>query len=767
MNLRLNDFKEEYRTGERDLVKEFYRPCLSNSVRYDRAVGYFRSSVFLLIGSDLIDFAKRGGRVRLICSPCLSEDDVSSIAQGYRTKIETMDEAILRDIDSLFTSKGIAKNSEALATLVSLGVIDIRIAFKPDSQGIYHEKIGMFYDNDNNSVSIKGSINETWNGWHERGNHETIDVFCSWIEGRDARQVKRNKEYFESLWKGEIKGLEVIEFPSVAIEKIKAYAKDSLDDIDPTGLVDYFNVGRDSAQKELNQRGSISVKRTPLPHQLNAIDEWKKQGRRGIFEHATGSGKTFTALTALKEHLDPDGAALVLVPSKLLHQQWAEEINDEIEDIRLLKAGDGNNKWKKDDRLRSFTSPLEGLGKRIVLATMQTARTDMFLNSLDQGEHLMVIADEVHEIGSRENSKALTIEAGPRLGLSATPKRYGDPEGTSLILNYFGPVVQPPYTLADAIGDGRLVPYEYYPKAIRLSAEESEQWAEETEKISKEYARSKRDRDGNAVISSFLQNLIIQRSRIAKRAKAKTPLSVNILRENYQAGESWLVYCEDQFQLREVMDALRDEGFEPLEYHTNMEGSAVAALDYYKKFGGILCSIKCLDQGVDIPKISHAVILASSQNPRQFIQRRGRVLRTCKDKYKAVIFDAIVVPVSLEHEPEQLSLLKSEFQRSIQFAKSALNTSAANELMYLAIQLDIDPEEVGLIDSDGIEKKKPMTEDESNILAVLLGVKERNNLDLNDQLIKSCYELQKKYQYDPTRNTVEKMRALIEEHLNG
>jgi len=704
MGLSSCEFKEEYRTGEVDLIKEFYQPCLRNSNYYDRAVGYFRSSVFLLIGPDLINFAKKGGKVRLICSPCLTEDDAKAIDQGYKLKEESVAGVFIREIDQILGNPDIAKNTEALATLVHLGVIDIRVAFKPDAQGIYHEKIGLFHDDVGDSISIKGSINETWSGWHERGNYETLDVFCSWREGRDSRQVDRNIKYFESLWDGQIKGLEVLEFPSVAKEKLRAYSKESLEEIDPEDLVDYFNIYPNRIRDDRSRYGGDINKRTPLPHQLNAIEEWEKQGKRGIFEHATGSGKTFTALTALKEHLNPEGVTLVLVPGKLLHQQWEEELKEEIEGIKLLKAGDGNNRWKKDDRLHHFTSPMEGLGKRVVLSTMQTACTEAFLNNLNQGKHLMVVVDEVHEIGSRENSKALAIESGSRLGLSATPKRYGDPVGTTKILDYFGSIVQPPYTLIDAIHDGRLVPYDYFPKAVHLNAEESEQWAKETDKISKEYARSKRDSDGNVDISSYLQNLIIQRSRIAKKADAKTPLAVDIVRDNYRPEESWLVYCEDQYQLGEVMNALRHEGFDPLEYHTNMEGDSEASLDYFKNFGGVLCSIKCLDQGVDIPKISHAIILASSQNPRQFIQRRGRVLRTCKDKHKAVIYDAIVVPVSLELEPEQLSLLKSEFQRSIQFAETALNKSAANELINLAIELGIDPEEVGLLDSDGIEE---------------------------------------------------------------
>lgn len=694
---------EEYRTGQIDLIEGFYKPCLINTSCYDRAVGYFRSSVFVLIGPDLIDFAKKGGEIRLICSPVFTKEDVEAISNGYKSKNDQIEKAINQDIDTIFSDKEIAKNTEALATLISLGILKVKLAILPFSKGDYHEKLGIFTDENGDFITFKGSINETWNGWHERGNYESFDTFRSWISGRDERQANSHKSYFEKLWNNEIENIEIEEFPKVAIEKLKIASKKSLDDIDPNELVDFFNIRKNEPNTN-ETKGIYNKRRTPLPHQIEALEGWKKQNKRGILEHATGSGKTFTAITAIKQHLEDGGVVIVAVPDRLLHQQWFGELKSEIEGVIILKAGDGNNRWKKDDTLMEFTSQGKDLGKRIILVTMPTARTDDFINHINGGDHLMIVADEVHEMGSSENSKALSITTGPRLGLSATPRRYGDLDGTYKLINYFGGIVEPPYTLEDAISDGRLVPYIYYPKAIRLSTEESEQWEIESKKISKEYARSKRDKKGNAIISRRLQHMIIQRSRIAKKAQAKTNLAVEIIKEHYKKEESWLIYCEDQYQLNEVKRELERENFNPLEYHSNMSGDADAALEWFKNFGGILVSIKCLDQGVDIPKISHAIILASSQNPRQFIQRRGRVLRICDDKHNAVIFDAVVVPVSLELEPSQLSLLKSEFQRSIQFAKTALNKSAASELETIAIKLGIDPEEIGLIETDGIEE---------------------------------------------------------------
>ncbi len=700
MNLREVQIREEYYTGEVDLVKSFYQPCLAVAKKYDRSVGFFRSTVFVLIGPYIIDFVKRGGKIRLITSPCLTGDDIAAISSGYRQKNEAATDAIQRDIQQLFENKFLIKNTEALATLIAFGAIDVKLAFLPEAHGEYHAKLGIFKDEMNNAVSFKGSVNESWTGWHERGNHETLDVFCSWQEGRDNRQVERNQKYFEDLWAGDVKAITVIDFPKVALDKLKSIAKNSINDIDPNELTDYFNVGF-----ETKLRASDVTKRIPLKHQIDAIEAWKMQGMRGVLEHATGSGKTFTALTVLQEHLLDGGVALILVPDRLLHKQWAQEIKIELPDAVVLKSGDGFNNWRKEKRLRQFTHAGKGLGKRIVLATMSTARMQDFIGEICGGEHLMIVADEVHETGSRENSKIFGIDTGPRLGLSATPRRYGDPVGTEKIINYFGAIVQPPFTLVDAIKNGRLVQYEYHPEPIRLTATESDNWELETKEISKEYARSKRDDNGKPIASTRLQNMLIQRSRIAKKASAKIPYAVKTIKDNYVKGQSWLIYCEDQYQLGEVMAGLRVAGYDPCEYHTNMKGSQAASLEWFKNFSGIMVSIRCLDQGVDIPNISHAIILASSQNPRQFIQRRGRVLRTCKDKFIAIIYDAVVVPICLELEPGQLSLLKSELQRSIQFSETAINTSGANKLIGIAIELGIDPAEVGLINTDGFEEK--------------------------------------------------------------
>ena len=287
-NLRI---REEYFTGQVNLVDSFYKPCLAASTRYDRSVGFFRSSVFLLIGPDVIEFVKRGGKIRLISSPELTEEDIAAMKEGYDSKLERATEALLRDVELLFSSREIAKNTEALATLITLGALDVKLAFSPEAIGEYHAKLGVFYDDAGDSIVFKGSINETWRGWHERGNHETLDVFCGWHEGSDKQRTNRNRDYFEELWNGQNRNLEVLPFPNVAFEKLKTVAKDSLEDIDSGEVIDFFHLGHTKINTQNNDKQVLQTNRSPLKHQIKAIEEWNKQGKRGILEHATGSGK--------------------------------------------------------------------------------------------------------------------------------------------------------------------------------------------------------------------------------------------------------------------------------------------------------------------------------------------------------------------------------------------------------------------------------------------------------------------------------------------
>lgn len=674
MSFKALELETEYRSAQSELASTFYRWCLNQATRYDRAAGYFSSTVFIVLGSKMTEFARRGGRMRLICSPQLSVEDIEALNKGHANLEDVSAKRLLEELDMLAMIKAAEFPVKTLATLVSVGALEIKIAVLAKGHGIFHEKLGIFEDADENCISFIGSANETWRGWHPEGNYEAIEVFCSWTG--DNLRVAKHRVHFEKIWAQRDPSLTVLDFPDAVRRKLCEGAASSLDDL------------------KAPEPAQIKSRPVPREHQAAALAAWIQNGFRGILKHATGSGKTLTACFAMEPHLLDGGVVLLLVPSKLLLDQWQRELTGFFDRPNILTVGAGHDDWRSPGTLRGFSSADKFLGGRIILATIQTARSDNFLGRLKQGAHLLVIADEVHQCGSRENSKILNIDAGKRLGLSATPERYGDSVGTQELNLYFGGIIPPEYTLADAIRDRHLVPYEYYPSVVSLSHDEADEWRLLTHEIAVAAGREKSGSPGGSVASSLLERLLLKRARIAKKAEAKLPECQKILRAHYCEGQSWLVYCEDQAQLNSVVSQTRSWCPNVLEYHSSMAGDSAATLVWYEEHGGILVAIACLDEGVNIPSISHALVLASSQNPRQFIQRRGRILRRFPGKRLAVIFDVLVTPENVDAEPTQTSLLKSELRRAIEFAGTALNESAIASLRLIALRAGIDPESV-------------------------------------------------------------------------
>jgi hypothetical protein len=434
---------------------------MAAATRYDRAVGFFNSAIYSIAWPSLHDFVIRGGQMRIICSPVLLPDDVEALSQGYLDKVEAAVGTRLREETlRLLKDPFLHKPATVLASLVALNVIDIRIAFlgSPGSHRLFHDKVGVFVDSEGNRVVFKGSMNETWAALSADGNLESVDVFVSWEEAREAARVDEEVGYFEQLWENRYPDLRVRPFPEIARRELISSSSGDGWKI----LVEEICTEMEIAVR-LSADGQRPSHRIPRPHQAKALRDWIARGRRGILEHATGSGKTFTALCAVRDALSRAEVPLILVPSELLLTQWEKEIRDTLEDIapRVLLCGGGNVRWREEALLSAWTRSRDREHPRIVLSTMQTACTEKFRSMLQRGEHLFVVADEVHRLGSPEHSAILTIDSGPRLGLSATPRRAGDPEGTAAICKYFDGIIEPPFTLEDAIRSGALTPYFY------------------------------------------------------------------------------------------------------------------------------------------------------------------------------------------------------------------------------------------------------------------------------------------------------------------
>lgn len=699
MSLLDYDFKPDYNKAEDDIAQEFYLPAMKNASVYDRVSGYFGSTIYIIAWSALHDFVSNGGKMRIICSPCVSDTDKAAMSEGYSAKNdEIIRKSLMKELDDLFNQEELEKPARVLACLIALGIIDVKIAVplsgsEPDLQRLFHDKVGIFSDSDGNAVGFRGSMNETFKGLAEDGNSESIDVFPSWTDERDVVRVQNAIRYFNKLWDRKMENTVVYDFPEAVrnslVEKSNGY--------DWRQLTKEIEVSISRSKRWRADKKNVS--KSPRKHQLIALENWEKNGRRGIFEHATGSGKTFTAICAIRDALDRHKTVLVLVPSKELLRQWRKEIGENIQDIEIqyLLCGDGNNAWKKDNLLRLWTSPSDSMNK-ITIAIMDTACSGQFMNSVLPGEHLLVVADEVHRIGSSARRNILNIDAHERLGLSATPIRYGDVEGTNAIFDYFGGIVEPVFSLEDAIQTNVLTKYYYHPMQISLTEQEQDEWNELTKIINKIIASNGgSNRNISAVIeeNSRLQMKMIERSRIIKQASGKAPLALSVIRDNYKYGEHWIVYCDNQAQLREVLNLLLDNDYDAYEYHSDMSGDREQTLKYFDRNGGMLVSIRCLDEGVDIPATTHALILASSKNPREFIQRRGRILRKYEGKYFAHLYDAIVVPPkSYDDNDKSASIIETELMRAIQFGSWAENPSCVSDLKIIAMRYGIDCESV-------------------------------------------------------------------------
>lgn len=679
------DLRLSYESAAARLVEDFYLPCLRCAIRYDRAVGYFRSSIYALVGVGLSDFVLAGGQMRLVCSPHLHPDDLAALEQGLDMR-ERLDAAIARDIEEILRNPHNHSVVRLLATLIASGSLDVKLAYPRHRNGLFHDKLGLFHDADGNTVTFRGSANETLSAWDPAANHESFEAFRSWSGDVDEERVERHRRYFEDLWYGRLTNLIVTGLGETPRSVLAEHAY-------PEGPAEAVRNVRQLVEDLMP--GQLVPKLVTLQeHQIAVVNNWFDEGRRGIVDHVTGAGKTISALEICRRWMLECGPVLVFVPTVLLAKQWISEASHFLHDVdvAVLRAWGGADRWQ--DSLRDFTSGWGDFGPRLTVATLATGSSDTFLQRVEGGNHLLVIADEVHRVGSVVYQKVLGIAAGGHLGLSATPERFGDPAGTAAIFQYFGEILEPPFTMADGISSGRLVPYDYHIHLVELNEHEWEQWQALSKRIGREIGRNRKVANASGAVGDRLRHLLIQRARLRKQAANKAAVAAEIIRKQFREDDRWLVYCDSQSQLSSVIARLGDVGMCTSEYHSAMVGAPEETLDHFQRQGGILAAIRCLDEGIDIPAIDHALILASSVNRREFIQRRGRVLRTSKDtvKVSATIHDVLVAaPGGIASEV----VLRSELDRAAEFSQNARNTAVRMRLARLRAVADVDmPEDI-------------------------------------------------------------------------
>lgn len=649
-SLRAIGFQENYSSSGGSLLNDFYIPALSSAVSYDRATGYFSSAILALAPLVFSEYVARGGKIRLLCSPHLSGADAEAIRDLAETHQPAPLSVAATSLAALAHGTDLEKRAVVcLRALIDASLLEIKFVTSGKS-GLFHDKIGIFTDADGHKVSFIGSANETAAAWSGFANHEQIEVFTNWSGEENERRCTRHEDLFDETWRGLRRGL-VVTSSGEAADLIRSV-------IPAEPLRDIVDSLRAAVERAELQPFAIQLR----DYQAEVLQSWEAKSCRGVVAFATGGGKTRTALEAIRRWTTSGRPALVLVPSELLHRQWADEIQALIPNAVVLQAGAGHSREGWTRRLADYTREDATLGQRIVLATYQTAATDRFLDLLHGGDHLLVVGDEVHRVGAPDTRRVLReIAAGGRLGLSATPQRFGDPAGTEAIFNYFGDVLTPEFTLRDALEAQVLVPYDYNFATCPLTVDELDKWEVLSKQVAQEISRNKGE------ITERALHLLRQRARISKRAAGKAAIAAAVLSKNYCEGDRWLVYCNDVEHLREVRHEIEGLGLDLLEYHSRDSGDHKATLQYFTNRGGVLLAIKCLDEGIDIPLINRALILASSTNPREYVQRRGRVLRRSPGKYSAQIYDVLVTGA------DGLAITPSEVVRAMEFAQDSRN----------------------------------------------------------------------------------------------
>jgi superfamily II DNA or RNA helicase len=699
----LGSFRTDYASDADDIVRDFYNPCFRQACSYDRITGFFSSTVFHLTHPALATFiTERHGTMRLLCSPRISDADADSLLYGYAARDDaSLVDALRAELSALLASPH-AATTRLLAALVASGRLDVRLArvaptVSLSNKRMFHDKVGLFTDEAGDVVGFRGSFNESYLGLSPDGNIESVDVWPSWEAGRDAERVRNAVARFSRLWDGLVPGVTIAALP----EEIRQELERVAEDVDLDALLRDLPAGRhDQAPAATPTVGGIELRR----HQCRAVREWEAHEFRGLLEHATGSGKTVTGLYCSELALGAGLVPLVLVPSKLLLEQWADQVR-ELLGARVVLAGGGHNRWSSGGALRAAVESSRLERPYVIVALLNSATSPAFRAQLRPvASRLLVIADEAHRLGSPEFRTLMDwLNAPWRLGLSATPERANDPEGTRAVFDYFGGIVHR-YSLKDALDDSVLAPYVYYPSWVVLTDDEQERWDRLTTEIRRRYAIAQAP-GAKPHTQDQLRFKLIERARIAKGAASKIPHAANLIADHYRpdSGQKWLVYCDNQAQLGLVRRTLEARGVRSWEYHRQMRGDPESTLKLFDVSGGIIVAIKCLDEGVDIPAATHALILASSRNPREFIQRRGRVLRRSPHKTVATLLDVLVLPDVVQQDDPSWPLVVGELARAMQFAAWGIGQGAVSRLEDKWVSMGLSLADIDNVQPAGVE----------------------------------------------------------------
>ena len=721
----------------------FFSEALCNATYFDLMLGFFSSAAINVLSYGFASFIYNGGKMRMIVNDILSSDDVNTILMAQESV--DLPYFNLSDLDELsnILNKRDRHFFDCLAWLIRNERIELKIVRMINGSGIAHTKCGTFSDGIN-KIAFNGSVNFSLSALIH--NKEELSVNCDWNGLADVGRIRSIQKDFERSFNGFDPDMEFInadDLKGYTLNRDKAknldeLLKDELDIIQEAKSYDIPETVKTILEKAKN-KVSLAIKKMsgierdnekgpifpyssgPREYQREAFENWRKT-QKGLFAMATGTGKTLTALNCLLEIYKRKGyyKAIILVPTLTLVEQWNEECRKfNFEHIVIICSK--NRNWKQDldsIKLREDFNFYDKEPSYILIATYASFTRDVVFTDLISlshraGKKLLLIADEAHNMGSpRILSRLDSVRFVRRIGLSATPERQFDDSGNEKIRKFFGCEGKEGYTfefsMQEAIDKGYLCRYYYYPHLVRLTDDEMSEYMRISLQLAKFFNY---DTESFPASDDILMRLLLKRKRIVHKAHNKENIFEDILKKWYSEKRSLkytLVYVPEgsrpdnrDADIYDSVESIPEDDYSDslIDIYSSIIQS-ISPITTVKKFTAdscdrdkmlddfakgnleVLTSMKCLDEGVDVPRSELAIFCASTGNPRQFIQRRGRILRTHKDKHRAVIHDLVVVPyvssVSENFNMER-SLLAAELKRVRDFALMSENADYAYE----------------------------------------------------------------------------------------
>lgn len=677
MSFRELDIKRSYISmGDESIAKSFLVPVLKCARRYKRSVGYFSSSVLQPILDGVVALARNNGTIQLIASPNLSENDIEAINTGYEARENIIDSCFTREFLKEIEIFDDAK-LQLLATLIARGVLDIKIAVT-ETLGMYHDKLGILEDFDENTIAFFGSANSTFSGYQR--NYEKIRIVKSWIEGENESIIDEQSE-FDSLWNG-------------TNEYVKVY--------------DYRESAKSNILKLIEQRTNSENIKAPIElrdYQEKAISAWVDNGYHGFYVMATGTGKTWTAIYSAKELIKTHPAMIVIcAPYKHMVKQWAEDVEKAFEDAKIILVSSENLKWEQQMSQEIIRKKYDSNTQIIIISTIASFKMQRFTNTLSKSEEdKLLIVDEAHRFTAR--SEDMHTQFKYMLGLSATPFSGTSAQRGKDLMEFFGGQVFS-LPIEEALERKFLVPYYYHPIYVHASEEDERKFQYHTHRILSCF------KNNVCINLDLLVKSLRNRLRVISMAEEKLK-QIDYIVSQVNENNHFVVYCgdgklfdkntgEELRHIQSVKRVLSAHGYKPSQFtaQENMDDRMQLVDAFNKGEISALAAIRCLDEGINIPSIKSALILSSNDDYREFVQRRGRILRTYKGKDFANIYDVVVLPST-----DLPAWAKIEFRRFHEYAKLALNwEELAPQLESYLSDYNLTVEDVDVYDYEDMEE---------------------------------------------------------------